>query len=177
MKIMINYFKFTAASGIWILWFAVSAILCMFILAFVVLTEFIYYIVNFLINLIKNISIKVLIRARRNAVFKKAEEFDTSILKLPKYLLTIKKDKYGWTPIHYLAYKGVKEIITLDKELLIVKDNNGNTPIHLLAMSGVKEVLNLDKKFLSTENDDGNTPIHELADKGVKIPEKYKELI
>jgi len=174
---MINYFKFTAASGIWILWFAVSAILCMFILAFVVLTEFIYYIVNFLINLIKNISIKVLIRARRNAVFKKAEEFDTSILKLPKYLLTIKKDKYGWTPIHYLAYKGVKEIITLDKELLIVKDNNGNTPIHLLAMSGVKEVLNLDKKFLSTENDDGNTPIHELADKGVKIPEKYKELI
>ena len=177
MKIMINYFKFTAASGIWILWFAVSAILCMFILAFVVLTEFIYYIVNFLINLIKNISIKVLIRARRNAVFKKAEEFDTSILKLPKYLLTIKKDKYGWTPIHYLAYKGVKEIITLDKELLMIKDEDGCTPIHLLAERGVKEILKLPKYLLIVENDYGWTPLHWLAWNRVEIPEEYKELI
>ncbi len=51
------------------------------------------------------------------------------------------KYNYGWTPLHELASRGVKEILThpsVDK----IKDNWGETPLHILVRRGVKDVLN-----------------------------------
>jgi len=48
------------------------------------------------------------------------------------------KDRNGWTPVHYLAYKGVKEVLSLDKELLKIKNDVGETPIYWLAWNRVK---------------------------------------
>ena len=112
----------------------------------------------------------------RDGVFERAKKGDKSILKLPKELLMI-KDKYGWTPIHWLARNGVKEVLDLDNELLIIQDTDGWIPIHWLAKRGVKEVLNLPKELLMIQNIDGCTPVHYLAKRGIEIPEELKHLI
>ncbi len=71
------------------------------------------------------------------------------------------KDEDGWTPLHSLAWKGVKEVLS-HPSVDQVKDNNGATPLHELAWNGVKEVLNhpsVDK----VKDKYGNTPLHFLA--------------
>ncbi len=83
------------------------------------------------------------------------------------------KDKYGETPLHWLAWKEVKEIIhhpSVDK----VKDNNGATPLHCLAQYGVKDILHhpsVDK----VKNTYGWTPLHGLAYWGQLTKEDLKE--
>ncbi len=42
------------------------------------------------------------------------------------------KDSYGWTPLHELAYVGVKEILS-HPSVDQVKDYYGKTPLHWLA--------------------------------------------
>ena len=172
----INYFKFMAISIIWILWFAVSVILCTFILAFVVLMESLYYVVNFFIKSTKKLLIKIITLTYGKTIFKKARMGDTSILLKPKYLLII-KGKLGNTPVHYLASRGVKGVLKLDKSLLMIKNNDGWTPIHLLAYNGVKEVLELDKSLLMIKSNYGNTPLHWLAINRVEILEELKQYI
>jgi len=60
----------------------------------------------------------------------------------------------------------------------MIQDNYGCTPIHWMAQQGVKEVLKLDKELLMIKNMWGWTPIHCLVHiGGVKIPKKYYDLI
>jgi ankyrin repeat protein len=110
-------------------------------------------------------------------IFERAARGDKSILKLPKEKLMIKNTilnikNNGWTPIHYFAIGGDKEILKLDKSLLRIQDNEGATPIHYLAISGVKEILKLDKSLLRIKDNDGYTPIHYLVRAGI---EKFKK--
>jgi len=119
------------------------------------------------INSCKNIVKAKKIELNDEEIFERAKKADRSIINLSKELLSI-KDKYGNTPIHYLAEKGVKEVLKLPKELLMIKNNDGNTPIHYLAVRGIKEVLTLDKELLMIPNMFGSTPIHWLAKRGVK---------
>ena len=59
----------------------------------------------------------------------------------------------------------------------MIKNNDGETPIHWLAINKVKEILKLDKSLLIIKNNDGKTPIHYLASRGVEIPEELKQYI
>ncbi len=75
------------------------------------------------------------------------------------------KDEDGWTPLHFLAQEGVKEVLShpsVDK----VKGNYGWTPLHWLAWEGVKEVLSHPSVDIVKDNN-GATPLHELAYNGV----------
>ncbi len=56
------------------------------------------------------------------------------------------KDDAGWTPLHELAYRGVKEVLnhpSVDQ----VKDNDGRTPLHWLALTGPLTKKDLRKKY------------------------------
>jgi len=56
------------------------------------------------------------------------------------------KDDEGWTPLHWLAYDGVKDVLnhpSVDK----VKDNLGRTPLHFLAYKKHVTVEDLRKKY------------------------------
>ena len=110
-------------------------------------------------------------------IFERAKKGDKSILTLPKEKLMI-KNEWGETPLHWLAARGVKEILEVDKSLLMIQDNEwGNTPIHYLASNGVKEILRVDKELLMIQNNNGWTPIHCLADNEIEIPEELKRYI
>ena len=111
-------------------------------------------------------------------IFEAAKKGDKSILKLPKEKLMI-KNADGWnnTPIHWLAHNEVKEILKLDKDLLMIQDKYGRTPIHEMASVGVKEILKLSLDMLTILNKDGWTPVHYLADNKVEIPEELKQYI
>ena len=126
-----------------------------------------------MLNLIKKI---FKLYPSNEKIFEAAKRGDKSILKLPKEKLII-KDKYGWIPLHWLAFNKVKEILSLDKSLLKIMDDDGETPIHYLADKGVKEILKLDKSLLIIKNNNGDTPIHWLARRGVEIPEELKQYI
>ncbi len=71
------------------------------------------------------------------------------------------KDNKGQTPLHHLAWNGVKEVLdhpSVDK----VKDKFGWTPLHELAWEGVKEVFShpsVDK----IKNNERRTPLYLLA--------------
>jgi len=56
------------------------------------------------------------------------------------------KDGNGWTPLHMLAYKGIKDVLShpsVDK----VKTKLGETPLHELAYSGHLTKEDLRKKY------------------------------
>ncbi len=71
------------------------------------------------------------------------------------------KDIYGWTPLHRLAEKKVKEVLS-HPSVALVKDLWGKTPLHVLAWNGVKEVLN-HPSVDQVKNSSGYTPLHYLA--------------
>ncbi len=76
------------------------------------------------------------------------------------------KDNYGWTPLHELAYRGVKETLS-HPSVDTIKDNDDWTPLHFLAWNGIKDVLShpsVDK----VKDRYNRTPLHRLAMKGVK---------
>jgi len=56
------------------------------------------------------------------------------------------KDKYSWTPLHELAWMGVKDVLShpsVDK----VKDNKGSTPLYVLALFNKLTEENLRERF------------------------------
>ncbi len=56
------------------------------------------------------------------------------------------KDKYDWTPLHLLARRGVKEVLShpsVDK----VRNDLGDTPLHFLAYWGYITIEDLRKKY------------------------------
>jgi hypothetical protein len=59
----------------------------------------------------------------------------------------------------------------------MIQDNDGWTPVHWLAMNGVKEILKLPKSILMIQNKDGWTPLHLLVVNEIEIPEELKYLI
>ncbi len=78
------------------------------------------------------------------------------------------KDKYDWTPLHFLACDGVKEVLdhpSVDK----VKNHGGWIPLHYLAKFGHLTKKDLRKKYpwykkeikdiLKAVNEIINTPI------------------
>ena len=76
------------------------------------------------------------------------------------------KDGVGWTPLHYAAVEGNKEVV----ELLITKgadvnakdDQSGETPLHFAAFSGHKEIVELliaKGADVNAKDDDGKTPL------------------
>ncbi len=83
------------------------------------------------------------------------------------------KDNDGETPLHELAWNGIKDVLdypSVDQ----VKDNYSKTPLHILAWNGVKEVLNhpsVDK----VKNQNGDTPLHILAYRGYLTQEDLKK--
>ncbi len=56
------------------------------------------------------------------------------------------KDKYGWTPLHWLAWKGVKDVLD-HPSVDLVKTNYGQTPLHTLAYKGHLTKEDLRKRF------------------------------
>ena len=72
------------------------------------------------------------------------------------------KNDNGWTPLHYAAYGGKKEIV----ELLIAKNANvnakvdGRTPLHYAALKGHKEIAEL----LIAKGADVNAKIEKMGD-------------
>ncbi len=95
----------------------------------------------------------------KDNIFEEARRCNLEVLRSD--LVDKVKDEDGWTPLHWLAYRRVKEILDhpfVDK----VKDIGGNTPLHVLAWNGVKEILShssVDK----VKNRHGATPLHALA--------------
>ncbi len=56
------------------------------------------------------------------------------------------KDSDSWTPLHYLAWCGVKKVFShssVDK----VKDNRGQTPLHILAYKNCLTKKDLREKY------------------------------
>ncbi len=102
-------------------------------------------------------------RITKDNIFEEAEKSNLEVLRSD--LVDQVKDEDGWTPLHWLADKKVKETLdhpSVDK----VKDRHGWTPFHLLAWEGVKEVLN--HPSVDKIKKDGWTPLHFLAWNGVK---------
>ena len=87
----------------------------------------------------------------------------------------------GWTPLHYLADQGVKEILNPEfKDMLKIQSNARMTPLHHLALYGVKEILNPEfKEALKIRNRLGKNPLHFLADQGVEeiLNPEFKEAL
>jgi len=118
----------------------------------------------------------------------RAKKKDVSILKDSNVDKAVDSD--GWTPLHELAYKGVKEVLShpsVDKvkdrwELAPIqwlaeketkktwnhpaidkiKDRCGRTPLHILARNGVKDVLN-HSSVDKVKDHSGETPLHWLT--------------
>jgi len=70
-------------------------------------------------------------------------------------------DKFGDTPLHYLARTGKIEVLK-HKSVATVKNIYGNTPLHELARTGKIEVLK-HKSVDIVKNNLGKTPLRFLA--------------
>ena len=82
-------------------------------------------------------------------IWHKAERGDSSILSDPK--VSKIRDRYGWTPLHCLALKGVKEA-WFHPDFDKIKDKKGRTPKDIWFQFDYKPVTcmdfinNLDRK-------------------------------
>ncbi len=107
-------------------------------------------------------------------LFKRAKKGDVSIVSILKDEKVDKiKDEYWGTPLQYLAFKGVKEVLdhpSVDK----IKDSCGETPLHSLALAGVKEVLQ-HPSVDQIKDKYGCTPLHYLASAGVITKKELKK--
>ncbi len=84
------------------------------------------------------------------------------------------KDHEGWTPLHWLAWKGVKEIIhhpSVDK----VKDHDGDTPLHYLASADIITEENLRERFPWYKKEITN--IEEAVDEIVNTPTSVRFIL
>ncbi len=83
-------------------------------------------------------------RITKENIFEEARRCNLEILKSD--LVDTVKNHDGWTPLHDLAYEGVKEVLnhpSVDK----VKDHDGDTPLHDLAHWGYLSKEDLRKKY------------------------------
>jgi len=104
-------------------------------------------------------------------IFDEAEKSNLEVLKSD--LVDTVKNVDGWTPLHILAWNGVKEVLnhpSVDK----VKDDNGWTPLHLLAYKRGKEILSHSSVDKIKDNS-GRTPLHWLAKHGRLTKEDLRE--
>jgi len=88
------------------------------------------------------------------------------------------KDGSGWTPLHWGAYKGNRELCTIlirHKAMLMEPDTCGNTPLHLACFNGASEAAVFLAEQLGRDgieggtnkgNKFGSTPIMEAASNG-----------
>jgi len=104
-------------------------------------------------------------------IFEEAKKSNLEVFKSD--LVDKVKDANGLTPLHWLAWNGVKEILdhsSVDK----VKDGAGWTPLHDLASRGVKEILShlsVDK----VKDIRGDTPLYRLAMNGYLTKEDLRK--
>jgi len=79
------------------------------------------------------------------------------------------RDKDGWTPLHYAAYRGrvdVAELLIKHGAEINAKDNDGATPLHLAAQKGHVDVAELLIKYsaeVNARSNNGRTPLHAAA--------------
>ena len=84
------------------------------------------------------------------------------------------KDTNGWTPLHFAAAKGQKDVALLllaHKAEVNAKTSEGETPLHWAVGWGHKEVAALllaNKAEVNTKDKDGKTPFQLATDKGRK---------
>jgi len=102
----------------------------------------------------------------RENIWKKIKKKKNYLEVLKSDLVDKVKDKYSWTPLHELAWRGVKEVLS-HPSVDQVKDNNGATPLYVLAWKGVKDVLS-HPSVDQVKDNNGATPLHDLAWNGVK---------
>ncbi len=104
-------------------------------------------------------------------IFDEARKSNLEVLKSD--LVDKVKDVNGGTPLHSLAWKGVKDVLS-HPSVDTIKDNNGKTPLHILAWKGVKEVLNhLSVDKVKDAYDE--TPLHKLARYGCLTREDLRK--
>ena len=89
-----------------------------------------------------------------NEIRNRAKKGDPSILSDPG--VSKLKDFNGDTPLHWLAYGGVKEVLK-HPDVSKVKNKYGETPLHELANRGVKEVWS-HPDFDKVKDNYGETP-------------------
>ncbi len=88
--------------------------------------------------------------------------------------LVSSKDKNGFTPLHWAAYMGQKEVaecLLAAKAEVNAKDNGGCTPLHRAASNGHKDVaeaLLAAKAEVNAKDNGGCTPLHRAAANGRK---------
>ncbi len=83
------------------------------------------------------------------------------------------KNQHDQTPLHLLAYKGVKEVLS-HPSVDIVKNNDGYTPLHFLAWTGDQDVL--DHPSIDKVKDNYSmTPLHHLVHCGYLNREDLKK--
>lgn len=84
------------------------------------------------------------------------------------------KDENEYTPLHYAAYFGLKDIVQKlieAKANIDAKDNEGQTPLHCAAIQGHNEVANvliLANAKIDAEDNIGQTPLHLAVENGQK---------
>ena len=90
-------------------------------------------------------------------------------------------DQLGMSPLHYAAYYGCLEVVSLEVAKFLVteganvnaKNNKGQSPLHLVAISSewrcieVAMVLVSEMADVNTKDKDGNTPLHSVANSEV----------
>ena len=87
-------------------------------------------------------------------IWAKAGNGDPSILSDPR-ASTLKNDA-GSTPLHWLAWKGVKEVLD-HPDVSKIKTKSGNTPLHYSADRGIKEAW-FHPDFDKMKNNKGDAP-------------------
>ncbi len=78
-------------------------------------------------------------------IFKEARKRNLKVLK-SDLVDKVKGNFGGWTPLHHLAYDGVKDVFdhpSVDK----VKNSYGYTPLYYLALNGHLTKKNLKEKY------------------------------
>ncbi len=84
------------------------------------------------------------------------------------------QDKYNWTPLHYFAWYGIKEVLShpsIDK----VKDDLGETPLHLLVHCGYLNREDLKKRFPWYKKEIRN--IEKAVDEIVNTPDSVRFIL
>jgi len=100
-------------------------------------------------------------------IWQEAKNGNPKIIKHP--LCDILRDGNGWTPLHYLAYRGVEEILEHPSVGLVKECHAQLTPLHLLAQSYSNLTINSLKKIIEHPlidkvTDKCNlTPLHSLT--------------
>ncbi len=104
-------------------------------------------------------------------IFEEAKRCNLEVLKSD--LVDKVKNQHGWTPLHELALKGVKEVLnhpSVDQ----VKNSYGSTPLHWLARYGAKEVLS-HPSVDQVKDIYGYTPLHILTHKDCLTKEDLRK--